>query len=53
MTLHVLDALRIPHIRLDHPESVPRRIAQALTMAYSANKPVGVLLTRDLMWEDA
>ena len=53
VTAHVLDALRIAHTRLDDPAAVPRRIAQAQTMAYSANRPVALLLTRDLMWEDA
>src|SRR4026209_2227435 len=33
VTTHVLDALRIPHDRLDVPELVPRRIAQAQTLA--------------------
>ena len=28
-------------------------VKQAQTLAYSANKPVAVLLTRDLMWEEA
>jgi sulfopyruvate decarboxylase subunit alpha len=53
VTTHVLDALRIPHARLDDAASVARRIMQAQTMASSANKPVALLLTRDLMWEDA
>jgi sulfopyruvate decarboxylase subunit alpha len=49
----VLTALRIPIMRLDDPAKVPHRIQQALTLAYASNKPVAVLLTRDLMWEDA
>jgi sulfopyruvate decarboxylase subunit alpha len=53
VTTQVLDALRIPHVRLDDPASVTRRLTQAQTLAASANKPVAVLLTRDLMWEDA
>ena len=32
---------------------VAHRVAQAQTLAHSANKPVALLLTRDLMWEDA
>jgi sulfopyruvate decarboxylase subunit alpha len=52
VTEHVLGALRIAHSRLDVPELVPRRIAQAQTLAYSASRPVALLLGRDLMWED-
>lgn len=53
VTAHVLAALRIPFERLDRPEDVARRIAQAQTLSYSANRPVALLLGRDLMWEDA
>ena len=53
VTEHVLDALRIPRLRLDSKDHVSRRIAQAQTLAYSASRPVAVLLCRDLMWEDA
>lgn len=49
----VLNALRIPIMRLDDPTKVARRIQQAQTLAHSSNKPVALLLTRDLMWEDA
>lgn len=53
VTEAVLQALRIPMMRLDEPASVARRIQQASTLAYASNKPVAVLLTRDLMWEEA
>lgn len=53
VTEAVLNALRIPIMRLDDPATVARRVQQAHTLAYSSNKPVAVLLTRDLMWEDA
>ena len=53
VTESVLNALRIPVMRLDHPSTVARRIQQAQTLASSSNKPVALLLTRDLMWEDA
>ncbi len=53
VTLHVLDALRIPHTTLESPDHVARRIQKAQTLAYSASRPVAVLLTRDLMWEEA
>src|SRR5471032_1513163 len=52
VTEHVLDALRIPRLRLDATDHVPRRIAQAQTLAYSASRPVALLLCRDLMWEE-
>ena len=52
VTESVLGALRIPFMRLDDPAHVERRIAQAHTLACSANKPVALLLCRDLMWED-
>ena len=53
VTEHVLDALRIPRARLESPEHVAGRIAKAQTLAYSASRPVALLLCRDLMWEDA
>ena len=53
VTETVLTALRIPIMRLDDPAKVAHRVQQAQTLASSANKPVAVLLTRDLMWEDA
>ena len=48
----VLAALRIPVMRLDDPIRVAERVHQAQTLAYSSNRPVALLLTRDLMWED-
>lgn len=53
VTESVLTALRIPIMRLDAPATVAHRIRQAQTLAHSSNKPVALLLTRDLMWEDA
>src|SRR5438874_11062499 len=53
VTLHVLDALRIPRLRLETPEQVAPRLAKAQTLAHSASRPVALLLTRDLMWEEA
>ena len=53
VTESVLTALRIPIMRLDNPSTVAHRVKQAQTLAYSANKPVALLLTRDLMWEEA
>jgi sulfopyruvate decarboxylase subunit alpha len=53
VTEALLQALRIPYQRLDEPSHVARRIAQASTLAASSNRPVALLLCRDLMWEDA
>ena len=44
MTEDLLRALRIPFTLLDDPRHVARRIAKAQTLAYSANKPVALLL---------
>jgi sulfopyruvate decarboxylase subunit alpha len=52
VTEDLLRALRIPFERLDRPEQVATRIAAAQTLALSSNKPVALLLCRDLMWEE-
>src|SRR6266498_5071065 len=52
-TESVLQALRIPHQRLDEPSHVARRIQKAQTLAESALRPVALLLCRDLMWEES
>ena len=53
VTEHVLQALRIPYAYLDAPSHVQHRLRKAQTLANSANKPVALLLCRDLMWEEA
>src|SRR5512145_1020859 len=53
VTESVLAALRIPTMRLSDPTRVAHQIREAQTLAYSSNRPVALLLTRDLMWEDA
>lgn len=53
VTQHVLDALRIPSERLSAPGDVARKVSKAMTLAYSASRPVALLLERDLMWEEA
>src|SRR3981081_1765804 len=40
LTIHVLDALRIPHTLLDSPHHVKNRIHKAHTLAQSASRPV-------------
>jgi len=52
VTEHVLEALRIPFDCLDAPDQVVRKVAKAQTLAYSASRPVALLLSRDLMWEE-
>jgi sulfopyruvate decarboxylase subunit alpha len=52
VTEDLLRALRIPYSYLDRPDHVAHRIAKAHTLACSANKPVALLLCRDLMWEE-
>jgi sulfopyruvate decarboxylase subunit alpha len=52
VTVPVLEALRIPWERLDDPARVNLRVRQALTLAYSSLRPVALLLSRDLMWEE-
>src|SRR5258707_1307438 len=53
VTEDLLRALRIPFSYLDDPARVAHRIAKGQTLAYASNKPVALLLCRDLMWEDA
>jgi sulfopyruvate decarboxylase subunit alpha len=53
VTRHVLDALHIVHSELGDRENVEPAIAKAMTLAQSSLSPVALLLTRDLMWEEA
>ncbi len=53
VTIPVLRALGIPTFPLSDPETAPRIIRQAQALAESALTPVALLLTRDLMWEEA
>src|SRR5215475_859315 len=50
VTEDILRALHIPIAFLDSPDHVGRRIQKAQTLAYSASRPVALLLCRDLMW---
>src|ERR1700751_2188289 len=49
----VLRALGIPYAFLDRPDTAAKRIAEAQTWAYASLHPAAVLLTRELMWEEA
>jgi sulfopyruvate decarboxylase subunit alpha len=53
VTEPVLEALRIPFDCLERPDQVDQKVAKAQTLAYSASRPVALLLSRDLMWEEA
>src|SRR3954468_3044118 len=53
VTEHVLEALRVPFLRLDAPDQVAPGLRKAETLASSASRPVAVLLRRDLMWEES
>jgi sulfopyruvate decarboxylase subunit alpha len=53
VTEELLRALRIPFARLEDPSHVAVQIRKAETLAQSANRPVALLLCRDLMWEEA
>ena len=52
VTEHVLQALRINYKMLDDPGTVEHEIGEALTLAEASLRPVALLLTRDLMWEE-
>ena len=52
VTERVLDALGIMYRRMSDPSLVSRDILQAQTLAESSLRPVALLLTRELMWED-
>lgn len=52
VTEDLLRALRIPFAYLDKTEHVASRIRKAQALAQSSNRPVALLLCRDLMWED-
>jgi sulfopyruvate decarboxylase subunit alpha len=53
VTEALLRALRIPFAYLESRDHVAHRIGKAQTLAYSSNRPVALLLCRDLMWEDS
>ena len=52
VTIPLLNALSIPYDVLESRDHVAHRIGKAQTLAYSANRPVALLLSRDLMWEE-
>jgi sulfopyruvate decarboxylase subunit alpha len=52
-TRRVLDALGIVRDELRQADEAARKVADAMALAQSSLSPVALLLTRDLMWEDA
>ena len=52
LTRGVLESLRIPFEVINTAQEVPAGIAGGLTLAYSASRPVALLLGRSLMWEE-
>ena len=52
VTEPLLRALGIIYRKLVKPETVAYEIKQAQTLAESSLRPVALLLTRDLMWEE-
>jgi len=52
VTEPLLQALGIQYLKLSDPDAVQREITQAQTLAESSLRPVALLLTRQLMWED-
>lgn len=53
VTEPVLRALRIPFRRLERRDTVGHHVDEALRLAHASLRPVALLLTRELMWEDA
>ena len=52
VTEPLLRSLGIIYRKLSDPKSVAKEIRQAQTLAESSLRPVALLLTRDLMWEE-
>jgi sulfopyruvate decarboxylase subunit alpha len=48
----ILESMGIPYNLLSDPTSVEKEIREAQTLAESSMRPVALLLTRDLMWEE-
>ena len=48
----LLRALGIPYRKLSDPDTVSNEVRDAQTLAETSQRPVALLLTRSLMWED-
>jgi sulfopyruvate decarboxylase subunit alpha len=51
-TRKVLDALNLVRDEVNRPDEVRGKVAKAMALAQSSLSPVGLLLGRDLMWEE-
>ena len=49
----LLQVLGIPYRKLSDPATVAKDISQAQTLAESSLRPVALLMTRSLMWEES
>ena len=52
VTEPLLRALGIPYRKLWDPDTLARDIGSAQTLAESSLRPVALLMTRELMWEE-
>ena len=52
VTEPILESMGIPYRLLSDPTSVEKEIREAQTLAESSMRPVALLLTRELMWEE-
>ena len=52
ITEPLLQALGVIYRKLVNPDTVAYEVQQAQTLAESSLRPVALLLTRDLMWEE-
>ncbi|MCI0864639.1 MAG: sulfopyruvate decarboxylase, partial [Chloroflexi bacterium] len=52
VTEPLLRSLGIDYGKLSDPATVAHEVQQAQTLAESSLRPVALLLTRDLMWEE-
>lgn len=52
VTEPLLQALGIPYRKLAEPQTVAKEVRDAQTLAEASLRPVALLLTRDLMWEE-
>ena len=52
VTEPILQALGIPYRKLSDPATVMREVTDAQTLAETSLRPVALLLTRELMWEE-
>ena len=52
ITEPLLQALNIPYRKLSSPDTVLKEVTDAQTLAEASMRPIALLLTRELMWEE-